>query len=96
MIAKCNLQGLQSLLLKSKMCLQLDKRVILCPRLSPVVHFGEIQDDIAIEVLTLLVYLCHLALFQKLPLYALFIHYFNSSCCHLTVASVFYRVLNHV
>lgn len=38
MIAKHYIQGPQSLLLESKMCLQLDKHVILCPKLSPVVN----------------------------------------------------------
>lgn len=38
---------------------------------------GEIQDDIASEVLTLLVFLCHLAVFQKLSLYSLFVLYLN-------------------
>lgn len=47
------------------------------PSVKSCSKFGEIQDDIASEVLTLLVYLCHLAVFQKLPLYALFIHSFN-------------------
>lgn len=47
------------------------------PQIKSYSKPGEIQDDIPSEVLTLLVYLCHLAVFQELPLYALFIHSIN-------------------
>lgn len=38
---------------------------------------GEIQYDIASEVLTLFVFLCHLAVFHKRSLYSLFVLYLN-------------------
>lgn len=66
------------------------------PQIKSCSKIGEVQDDIASEVLTWLVYLCHLAVFQELLLCALFIHCFNGSRCCLTVGSVFYSLLNHI